>query len=161
MSASSIAARVLIALNFSMPTSRFPGFLRPAVSKISISLPLYLMFTRLMSRVVPCLLLMMACCFLPRALNRLDLPTFGRPIKAILRSLDFSFVTLFPRIFSTSDFSSAVHWPVVAEVRRMRSSGMPRARKSLTGKASPLSDLFKSKKTGFLDLKADLAIFLS
>ena len=40
ISASSMAARVRMALNFSIPTSRLPGFRRPAVSRISISLPL-------------------------------------------------------------------------------------------------------------------------
>ena len=111
----------------------------------------------------------MACCFLPRALNRLDLPTFGRPMRAILRALfsgrgDFDRGAKEPFLDSSlkiASFRSAVPAPVVAEVRMMWSSGMPRARKSLMGKASPLSDLFKSKKTGFLERSADLAIFLS
>ena len=53
MSDSSIAERVRIAENFSIPTSRWPGFLRPAVSRISRFFPLNLREMRLMSRVVP------------------------------------------------------------------------------------------------------------
>ena len=85
MSASSIAANVRIAENFSIPTSRLPGFLSPAVSRISSSRPLYLICTLFTSRVVPCLELTIACCFLPSALNSDDFPTFGLPIRAILR----------------------------------------------------------------------------
>ena len=81
-SASSIAAKVRRAENFSIPTSRFPGFRRPAVSRISRVSPLNFTSTRLMSRVVPWRLETRACCFFPRELKRLDLPTFGRPIKA-------------------------------------------------------------------------------
>lgn len=39
---------------------------------------------RLTSRVVPARLETTACCFLPRVLNKLDLPTLGRPTRAIL-----------------------------------------------------------------------------
>ena len=82
ISASSIAARVRRAENFSIPTSRLPGLRRPAVSRISRDFPLYLTSTRLTSRVVPWRLETRACCFLPRELKRLDLPTLGRPMRA-------------------------------------------------------------------------------
>lgn len=84
MSDSSMAARVRSAENFSMPTSRLPGLRKPAVSRICRLWFLNFISTRLTSRVVPCLLDTMACCFLARLLNRLDLPTLGRPISAML-----------------------------------------------------------------------------
>lgn len=87
MSDSSIAARVRRAENFSMPTSRLPGLRRPAVSRISRFLPWNLTLMRLTSRVVPWREETMACCFLPRELKRLLLPTLGRPIRAILSGL--------------------------------------------------------------------------
>lgn len=52
-SASSMAARVRRAENFSIPTSRFPALRRPAVSRISRDFPLNFTSTRLTSRVVP------------------------------------------------------------------------------------------------------------
>lgn len=85
MSASSIALKVRIAENFSIPTSRRPGFLRPAVSRISIGRFLKRISTRLISRVVPCFEETTACCFFASELKRLDFPTFGRPIRASLR----------------------------------------------------------------------------
>lgn len=85
MSASSIAERVRRAENFSIPISRRPGFLKPAVSRISRERFLKRRLTRLMSRVVPWREETRACCFLARELKRLDFPTFGRPIRAILR----------------------------------------------------------------------------
>ena len=87
MSDSSMAARVRRAENFSMPTSRLPGLRRPAVSRISRFRPRKRTSTRLTSRVVPWRELTRACCFWPRELKRLDLPTLGRPIRASFKSL--------------------------------------------------------------------------
>ena len=173
MSASSMAARVRMAENFSMPTSRRPGFLRPAVSKISRVWPLYLTRTRFTSRVVPWRLLTMACCFLARELKRLDLPTFGRPMRAIFKGVSVFFGLSVSSwcerergenaksSFRIAFLTSVRPWPVVAEVRKMWVSSMPRARNSLTSRASPWSDLLSSKNTGFLERRADLAMFLS
>lgn len=83
-SASSIAARVRSAENFSMPTSLLPGRRRPAVSSNSMLRPLYLIVVRLTSRVVPARFATTACCFLAKVLKRELLPTFGRPIRASL-----------------------------------------------------------------------------
>ena len=166
ISASSMAARVRRAENFSIPTSRLPGFLRPAVSRISRLWPLNLISKRLMSLVVPCLLLTIACCFWPRLLKRLDLPTFGRPMRASFRAgfegfSDTTEPTEFSSSLSKICFNSAIPCPVVAEVRKMYSSGMPRARNSLVSSASPRSYLFKIKKTDFLERRAERAIWRS
>ena len=122
MSDSSMAARVLMAENFSRPTSRLPGLRRPAVSSISRSRPLYFNCRRLMSRVVPCFELTIACCLRPRVLNRDDLPTFGRPMRAILSGamLDGFSCAVVPwsslkELFKFL-FSSLMPGPVVAEV---------------------------------------------
>ena len=155
-----------IAENFSMPTSLRPGFLRPAVSRISISRPLNLTDTRLISLVVPWREETRACCFFARLLNRDDLPTLGRPIRAILRGGSLvaspaAMLPLVPSLLKIADFNSLIPSPVVAEVRKMLFSSTPRARNSLISSASPLSDLFKTRKIGFLDLRARLAISLS
>ena len=49
----------------------------------------------------------------------------------------------------------------MAETRKVWSDLMPSRRNSSTGKLSPRSDLFSTRKTGLRDLRADLAICLS
>ena len=170
MSASSMAARVRMAENFSIPTSRLPGFLRPAVSRISIVWPLNLIRMRLMSRVVPCLELTMACCFWPSRLKRLDFPTFGRPMRANLIKglpfssrliLDSSAVSALGVIFSSSKIwclRAEIPKPVVAEVLKISVSLIPNLRYSKGSRDSLRSDLLRIRKTGFFDFSAEREI---
>ncbi len=60
-----------------------------------------------------------------------------------------------------ADLRSLIPWPVVAEIRKVSSGLIPRRRNSDSGSESPRSDLFRRSKTGFFDLRADLAMFLS
>jgi hypothetical protein len=90
ISACSMAARARMTLKRSIPVSILPLRRIPAVSMISTSRSWYLTMARLTSRVVPALSATMACCFLARVLNRLDLPTFGRPSSAMRRRLSSS-----------------------------------------------------------------------
>ena len=59
------------------------------------------------------------------------------------------------------DFSSWMPRPVVAEVWKVCSGFMPRERNSSGTREEPRSDLFRTRKTGFLDFRASLAILLS
>lgn len=118
------------------------------------------------------------------------MPTLGRPMRAILREqrgetpragandLGLSesessderrtpapavgaFVPLFTKIALIAAFKSLIPCPVVAEMRKVWSGLMPRCRNSEASSASPRSDLLSRSKTGFFDLRADLAICLS
>ena len=117
-----------------------------------------------MSRVVPERLATIACCFSARVLKRLDLPTFGRPMRAILRLLSsvLTGLSLKPSLASSSVIRlrrSLSPWLVVADTR----SGylMPRLKNSSFGKDSPRSDLLSRSKVGLPDLSAFLAMSLS
>ena len=112
----------------------------------------------------------MACCFWARRLKRLDLPTFGRPIRAsLIRGLPFSSrFTLLSSVASSFGLTSRV-WkiaclrlltpkPVVAEVRCILSSLIPNLRYSKLSRDSLRSDLFKTRKTGFLERRAERAM---
>lgn len=82
-----------------------------------------------MSRVVPCLELTRACCFLARELKKLDLPTLGRPMRASLVTGEIEFevvVILVPREFSMAWRKDGIPSPVVAEVLMVCSGSMPR-----------------------------------
>ena len=163
-SVSSIAESVRRAENFSIPTSRFPGFLKPAVSRISKFLFLYFISRRLTSRVVPWRELTMACCFFPRVLKSEDLPTFGRPIRArVIFSFEKSFCDLenFGRFFVMANFRSLIPCPVVAEMLKEKFGSRPRKRNSSRGRDSFRSDLLRARKTGFWDFRAFLAMVLS
>ena len=65
------------------------------------------------------------------------------------------------KIASMVDLRSLIPCPVVAETRMVSAGLMPRRRNSLSGSESPRSDLLRSKRTGFFDLRADLAMSLS
>ncbi len=58
-------------------------------------------------------------------------------------------------------FKSLIPWSVVAEMRKVSVGLMPRRRNSDSGSESPRSDLLSRRRTGFFDLRADLAMFLS
>ncbi len=65
------------------------------------------------------------------------------------------------KMWLIADLSSLMPCPVVAEMRKVCAGLMPRRRNSSSGRESPRSDLFSRSSTGFLDLRADLAICLS
>lgn len=60
-----------------------------------------------------------------------------------------------------ADFKSLIPCPVVAETRKVSVGLIPRRRNSVSDSDSPRSDLLSKRRTGFFDLRADLAIFLS
>lgn len=60
-----------------------------------------------------------------------------------------------------ADLRSLIPWPVVAETRKVSAGLTPRRRNSASESESPRSDLLSRRRTGFLDLRADLAMFLS
>lgn len=52
-------------------------------------------------------------------------------------------------------------FPVVAETLKVSEGFIPRFKNSSEGRELPRSDLLRTRKTGFLDFRAILAIFLS
>ncbi len=146
-------------LNFSMPTSCFPGLRIPAVSSSSIAWPLYLTATRLTSRVVPAMLATIACCLPASVLNRWLLPTFGRPINEI-RSTSSGAASLRGGINDVMVLSVSSSPPVCSALVRIISL-IPRRRNSSTGKLPLRSDLLVRRITGFLLLRAFFATMRS
>ena len=150
-----MAARVRRTLNFSMPISCLPWRRIPAVSSSSIACPWYCRRTRLTSRVVPARLATMACCLPASVLNRLDLPTFGRPIRAILRVSLGSTCFLAGMCWQISLRMSAMPELCSAEVRMI--DLIPRRKNSLSGRLPFRSILLVMRMTGLRLFRAVLA----